>query len=281
MVNAMKFLLLVLWLPLLACAEIYQWQDPQGQAHYSDQASPNAKILPITPGYSFYTVEKVIDGDTILLSDGRKVRLLGINTPEIAHFNNDADAGGDEAKQWLTHKILHQSVRLVTDAEYTDKYQRTLAYIFTSNDEHINQELVAQGFATVSIYPPNLLYAQELATAQTQAEQMRLGIWDRPEYAPIAMSHFETLALDGQNFRHQWLRLQGRLHNIRYTSTSVYLEFLPHVSARIERHWLDLFPDLQQFVGRNLELRGWLNKNQDRFSMLIRHPSSIKVLHAK
>ena len=170
----MKFLtvLFFCW-PLWGQAEIYQWQDVGGNKHFSDQSHPQAKILDIKPSYGFYTVIKVYDGDTVVLSDDRKVRLLGINTPEVRHRDKMADAGGDEAKQWLKNKLENTKVRLVTDAEKTDKYGRILAHLFTEKKEHINLELVKVGLAEVSIYPPNLLYADELLKAQDLAERQQ------------------------------------------------------------------------------------------------------------
>jgi endonuclease YncB( thermonuclease family) len=82
-------------------------------------------------------VEKVFDGDTILLSNGRKVRFLGINTPEVAGRNKSAEAGGEQAKDWLKNKLEHRKVLLQGDVEKQDNYQRTLAYVFTDNKEHM------------------------------------------------------------------------------------------------------------------------------------------------
>jgi len=72
------------------------------------------------------------------LSDARKIRLLGINTPEVKHRNQDTEAGGEIAKHWLTNKLLNQKARLVTDADQTDKYKRALAYLITENKENVN-----------------------------------------------------------------------------------------------------------------------------------------------
>ena len=76
-------LILLLCLPGWGCAEIYRWQDAKGSAHFSDRFQPDAKIVNIKPGYDFYSVKTVYDGDTVQLEDGRKIRLLGINTPEV------------------------------------------------------------------------------------------------------------------------------------------------------------------------------------------------------
>ncbi|MFZ2403611.1 MAG: thermonuclease family protein, partial [Methylobacter sp.] len=231
-------------------------------------------------------VKTVYDGDTVVLEDGRKIRFLGINTPEVQHRDKLADAGGDEAKRWLADKLKNTKVRLEVGVEKTDKYGRTLAHLFTEKKEHINLQLVEAGLATVSIYPPELFYVNELVKAQNQAEQTRLGIWGRPEYAAIPVGSLTEAGHPG------WTRLVGKVVNIRKTRKSVYLEFSPVLSpsaapvlsaaegdafeARIENKWLDLFPDVNGYLGKTIEVRGWLSKSKGHWSMLIRHPSAIK-----
>jgi hypothetical protein len=65
---------------------------------------------------------------------------------------------------------------------------------------------------------------------------------------------------------------------IRSSRKYVYLEFSKKFQARIEKRWLPLFPDTNTYLGKTVEVRGWLNKNRKGWSMLIRHPSAIKVL---
>jgi len=271
--QVMKFLLiLLLGLSVSACADVYQWQDSHGNKHFSDRVHDNSKKIKIQPGYSYFKVEKVYDGDTVKLEDGRKIRLLGINTPEVQHRNQATEAGGETAKRWLTDKLKNQKVRLVTDVEQTDKYNRTLAYLFTENKEHINVQLVEMGLAAVNIYPPNLLYVGELVAAGISAEQAGRGIWQQAEYAVIPVNR---LSNDGHA---GWIRLTGKVSVIRTSKKYVYLEFSDLFQARIEKKWLPLFPDINSYRGRTLEVRGWLNKNRAGWSMLIRHPSAIKII---
>jgi endonuclease YncB( thermonuclease family) len=280
-------LILLLCLPGWVNAEIYQWQDASGNKHFSDRQGrwkcrnrsgtdatecpvADAKTVDIKPGYGFFKVKTVYDGDTVVLEDGRKIRFLGINTPEVQHRDKQADAGGDEAKRWLVDKLKNTKVRLEAGTEKTDKYGRTLAHLFTENKQHINLQLVELGLAAVSIYPPNFHYVNELVNAQDQAELAKLGIWGRPEYAAIPVGNLSEGGHPG------WTRLVGKVVNIRKTRKSVYLEFSPAFEARIESQWLDLFPDVNDYLGKTLEVRGWLNKNKEHWSMLIRHPSAIK-----
>ncbi len=263
-------LVLLLCLPGWANAEIYEWQDANGSKHFSDRPVADAKIVDIKPGYGFYRVKTVYDGDTVVLEDGRKIRLLGINTPEVQHRDKSADAGGDEAKRWLIDKLENAKVRLEVGVEKTDKYGRTLAHLFTEKKEHINLQLVEAGLAAVSIYSNELLYVNELVKAQNQAEQARLGIWGRPEYATIPVDSLTEAGHPG------WTRLVGKVVNIRKTRKSIYLEFSDAFEARIESKWLDLFPNVNDYLGKTIEVRGWLSKSKGHLSMLIRHPSAIK-----
>jgi len=102
---------------------------------------------------SFIELNRYTNGDTVVLEDGRKIRLLGINTPEVQHKDKMADAGGEDAKTWLINKLQHARIRLEFDLEKTDKYGRTLAHLFSEKKEHINLSLVKAGLAEISIYP--------------------------------------------------------------------------------------------------------------------------------
>ncbi len=265
-------LILFLGSTVCACADVYQWQDSHGKIHFSDHGNVNDKKLDIKPGYSWYRVEHVYDGDTVNLSDGRKIRLLGINTPEVQHKNQETEAGGEAAKSWLTAKLQNAKVRVMTDVEQTDKYQRLLAHLFTDRNEHVNLELVKQGLAEVNIYPPNLLYVDQLLAAEKLAEQAKRGIWGLPEYAAIPIDQIADNDLSG------WVRLSGKVLTKRSSRKYVYLHFSSQFQARIEKKWLSLFPDIDKYAGNTIEVRGWVNKNGGAWIMPLRHPSAIKVL---
>lgn len=271
--NAMNRLLIFIFCySVAACADVYQWQDEKGAKHYADRAHGNSIRLAVKPGYSFVTVKKIFDGDTIQLEDGRKIRLLGINAPEVRHPGQETEAGGDLARRWLTDRLKNKKVRLVKDVEETDKYNRVLAHVFTENKEHINLHLIESGLAAVNLYPPNLLYAEQLAAAGMRAEVAKKGIWRQQEYAPIPV---EKLGEDGHR---GWLRITGKVAVIRSSRKFVYLEFSPKFQVRIEKKWLTLFPEYGNYRGKTLEARGWLHKNRGGWSMLIRHPSALKII---
>ena len=257
--------------PVFAEVNVFEWIDKQGRHHYSDRSQSDAKVLKVVPNATYYVVEKVFDGDTILLSDGQKVRLLGVNTPEVAGRNKNAEAGGAQAKEWMRQQLEGRKVRLEGDVEKQDKYQRTLAYVFTEDKRHINLELVKQGLAAVNIYPPNLKYVDVLLDAQRLAESAGLGIWGRGDYAP---QPFEML--DDENYK-GWKRIVGSIRAFKQTGKYSYLQFSDKVSVRIENDMLPLFPSLQSYVGKTLEARGWVSKSSGRFVIQIRHPGDLKL----
>lgn len=271
-VRRIGAVLLLVAAPTILPAEVYEWVDQNGRSHYSDRRHENARTLNIDPGITYYTVEKVFDGDTLLLSDGRKIRLLGINTPEVAGRHKIEEAGGEQAKAWLRQRLEGKKVRLEFDVEKEDKYQRTLAYIFADDRRHINLELVERGLAAANIYPPNLRYLDAFLKAQSVAEAAKLGIWAAADYAAVACQNID------ENNYHGWKRVLGRVSGVKQTAKYSYLQYSADFSLQIDNQSLSLFPDLQGYVGKQLEARGWINKRKQQFTLRVRHPADIKIL---
>jgi len=92
-------------------------------------------------------VHRVIDGDTVQLSDGTRVRLLGIDSPELAQQDKAAETGAVEAREWLRLEVEGTSVTLRYGPERHDRYGRTLAWIYDSHGELINLQLLTEGHA--------------------------------------------------------------------------------------------------------------------------------------
>jgi len=123
------------------------------------------------------TVSKVIDGDTFATRDGERVRLLGINTPEIQHDTSPAQPFGNEAKALLTQLIDGQVVRLSFEIEKQDKYGRTLAHVYHRNGLWVNEEMLRLSSSFVYTFPPNIVKASALVRVEQQAIQANQGIW--------------------------------------------------------------------------------------------------------
>lgn len=248
---------------------VYKWQDAQGRTHYSDHGADHSTTLAIRPNPTFFRVDTIYDGDTLRLQDGRKIRLLGINTPEVASRHRLGEPGGEEAKQWLNQQLRGRAVRLEFDSEKQDKYQRWLAHVFDDYGRHLNVELVRRGLAFVSIYPPNLRYSDTLLRAEREAERQSVGIWRLPFYAPKRASEYDGTA--------GWQRLRGVVMEIKQGRKYLYLRIAPHVSARIENGTLVSFSDWRPVIGQRLEVRGWPYRGKQGFVVPIRHPSALRT----
>jgi len=122
-------------------------------------------------------VAQVQDGDTLTLTDGRKVRLVGIDAPELEKEGQPAEFLAHQAKQVLTGLAAGQRVRLEYDRLRYDRFQRLLAYVYLEDGTFVNRELVARGLARVYTEPPNLGKREELLEAQREALEARRGIW--------------------------------------------------------------------------------------------------------
>lgn len=124
-----------------------------------------------------FKVRWVDDGDTIVLADGTRVRYIGINAPEIAHADRAAEPFGYAAAKFNKSMVMKKMVRLEFDSERLDRYGRTLAYVFLSDGQMINIEMLKQGLAYFMPRKPNIKYTGRLLAAQQGAMSSGKGIW--------------------------------------------------------------------------------------------------------
>jgi len=124
-------------------------------------------------------VSRVIDGDTIevqLRGRTEDIRLIGIDTPETVHPTVGVECFGPQASDFTKDRLEGKRVRLEYDVERRDRYGRLLAYVWIDG-VMFNKTLVAQGFASVSTYPPNVRYVDRFLAAQRAARSSNKGYW--------------------------------------------------------------------------------------------------------
>ncbi len=131
------------------------------------------------------TVAKVLDGDTFKTDRGIKVRLLGINTPEIPHGSKPGQVMGAAATKALKKFIDGKTVRLSFDRERKDRYRRKLAQVWLRDGRWVNGMLIEQGYAHVYTFVPNLRWANKLLALEKKAIAAKLGIWRTPRFSLI------------------------------------------------------------------------------------------------
>jgi len=142
-----------------------------------------------TSAQNWVAVRWVADGDTIILKDGRRVRYIGIDTPEVAHEDRRAEPMGEAAKSFNRKLVWGRRIRLEMDRDRKDRYGRILAYVYRDDGLFINAELLRYGFAHVLYRLPNIEKAGELLAVQRDAMGQGRGIWrqirknEQPEHA--------------------------------------------------------------------------------------------------
>jgi endonuclease YncB( thermonuclease family) len=122
-------------------------------------------------------VRWVIDGDTIVLENGQRVRYAGINAPEIRHDDEPGEPFGDEALRANIRLVKNKEVILEWAEEKRDRFGRLLAYVFLPDGTFVQAELVKAGLAFVCYMPPNVRYYEKLLRYERQAIRLRKGLW--------------------------------------------------------------------------------------------------------
>jgi len=163
------------------------------------------------------TVNRVIDGDTFTTRQGEKIRLLGINAPEIRHESSRAEPYGETAKETLTKLITGKQVRLGFDQETIDKYGRTLAHVYLRDGTWVNGEMLRLGSAFVYTFPPNVKSVEALIGFEKQAMSNNIGIWQEKRWQVLKPTE---LALD---LLGQFRLIEGEVKVSRSANWAFYL----------------------------------------------------------
>ena len=134
-----------------------------------------------------YRVRRVVDGDTLLLESGWRVRLIGVDTPETVRPNHPVEPWGKQATEFTQQFVRNGVVRLQLDRERLDRYDRLLAYVWVGQ-QMLNEQLLLAGLARARLefrYSPAM--KRRFARAEAEARRARRGIWsatNEPASAP-------------------------------------------------------------------------------------------------
>ncbi len=131
----------------------------------------------ISSDIKLHKVDKVIDGDTILIDTGQKIRYIGIDSPESKDPRTSIKCFALEATERNIQLVLGKVVRLERDISETDRYGRLLRYVYI-DDDLINEQLVKEGYALASPYPPDIKYQKLLEAAEGYARKNKSGLWN-------------------------------------------------------------------------------------------------------
>ncbi len=227
-------------------------------------------------------VEWVTDGDTVKLDDGRFVRILGINAPEMPRDDRAGNPLAEESRAFLLKAIgAGKRIWLENDQNAEDRYRRRLAHVFDARGTNLSAALLEQGLAAALIMPPNERHAECYRSAQMRARSAEKGIWAEPYYQPIAS---RALGYGLTGFR----RVEGRIVRMSRTRNSLWIELEgDRISLRIASTELPLFEQAMgklsgdRWLGRTLIAQGYLTTQKDgayrgRYRMRVYHPAALE-----
>lgn len=224
-------------------------------------------------------VAQVIDGDTLRLSNGRSVRLIGINAPEVGRGKRAGEPYANAARQRLQALVEASGgrIRLVRGAEAKDRYGRILAYGYGITGDNLAAQLLREGLGYHSAIAPNT----RLAVCQSQAEQSarnaRLGLW---QGQPVQRAR----ALQQSGFA----VVSGKVTRVQRRNGALLLDLDDVLRVRLPARLLRAYPKAfaHTLKGRTVEVRGWIVSRSSarsaatrslRWHLQLSHPSMLKA----
>lgn len=219
-------------------------------------------------------VSYVHDGDTLALADNRKVRLIGINTPETAHDGRPAQPLSIEARD-RARRILFASgnqARALFGLQKIDHYGRSLAHVWTRDGDNLTATLLREGLGWALAIPPNTQLLDCYLEAENEARSASRGVWKHPE---LQSTDSSQLPLRSTGFQ----RVHGRIIRINQGGGATWINLEGRFAIRIpdeDLHWFDPAPD-QTWIGRTLEVRGWIKQVKGELRVTAHHPASVTL----
>jgi len=237
----------------------------------------SAQALPLCPASHLdrqVQVRYVHDGDTLHLNNGEKIRLIGINAPELARKGRPAEPLAIKARDHLRDLIINskQRIGLRMDTEHVDRYGRSLAHLYTQDGNSLSAQLLKSGLATLLAVPPNLNGLDCYAQAEAQARQTNRGIWALNRYQTIAST---KLPRHSRGYRH----VSGKIIRIVEGRRNLWLNLPGKVAMRIEKNELHLFKTLKprELLGKTIIGKGWLYEHKGELRMRLRSRFALDV----
>ncbi len=143
-----------------------------GQSHQVEDSTFESAII-----------TKVVDGDTVYSDKGEKIRIIGINAPEI----DDKEPLSEESLDFAKRYLLNKKVYIENDVEVFDQYDRKLAYIWIDKPEDLSYENIKnlnysamslnKGLSRTYTFEPNVKYKRDFKKAQKEARDLEIGMW--------------------------------------------------------------------------------------------------------
>lgn len=231
------------------------------------QPKTDCKKLAITETVQ---LQKVYDGDTILLKDGRKIRLIGINAPEFGRKGQPSQPYAKKAKAQLkTILTAYHNLTLAYDLVKKDKYNRTLAYVYLPDGSDVQAQMLSSGLATSIVIMPNENNLNCYRKLEEKARKQQQGIWQQVVYQEIAAKNLN-------NKSKIYGFVKGKVTSIKIKSQMMIVLLDNHLSIKLSGKAFQVYKE-KQLMGQNIHIRGILYSYRKKPAMSIYHPLNVKI----
>jgi endonuclease YncB( thermonuclease family) len=234
-------------------------------ARAQDATSPNLASPSITSACGAEVmpagrVNRIIDGRSFVLDDGREIRLASLAAPPA-----ETSAAGQAARAALGAMLTGATVELRGVAAAPDRYGRTVAYAFAAGEPQprsIAHAMLAAGHARLGVETGDPACAAELLSQERDARTAKLGLWGAPEYAILAAGDLTGLVAGQGHFA----VVEGKVLSVRESGGTIYVNFgrrwsqalTVTISKRQERIFSGAGREPKALENRRLRVRGWI-----------------------
>ncbi|WP_394203832.1 thermonuclease family protein [Shewanella waksmanii] len=222
------------------------------------------------------TLDYVVDGDTLVLSDGRSVRLIGVDSPEIdREYPELSEPYANRARSFMQSLVKQgQTLQLAFDRKKLDPYGRTLAYVYTQEGQHLQEALLKQGFAKARVYQ-NDYFWQCLNGVEAHARDAQWGLWSHPSYQAKQVSQLN------RDDRNQWREITGTVTGFERKGQHLWLIIDEKFYVGIPREDFRKFSNILNLnlLESAVIVRGQLYYSYKKWQLISYHPSQISLLN--
>jgi endonuclease YncB( thermonuclease family) len=215
-------------------------------------------------------ISHVTDGDTVVLADERRVRIIGINTPELRSRNGKTDAYAVIAREQLIRLIDNEkTVRLYPGVDSHDRHGRTLAHLRLAGGQDVAAKMLIQGSAAHVAVAPNTRCAKWFSSLEAHARQVPAGLWQQ-DHAWLVNT--ETLTREHTGFH----IVTGKVRSIstRGSRKRIELDNGLHISVDAP---LAKSQSLDTLTGKLIEMRGWITRKGGKFQVNLHHAVNLRI----
>jgi endonuclease YncB( thermonuclease family) len=235
--------------------------------------------LSISQQVPVFAVQRVVDGDTLRLSDGRSVRMIGFNAPETGKKGRTSEPFADAAKRRLQSLVDENGgkVGVIVGEEPQDHYGRTLANLYGRQGINLEAQLLVEGLGYQVAIAPNVALLDCQQSAERVARQAGLGLWKTSPVQPV-----------GQIANSGFAVVSGKITDVQRNGGGLWIELQGALVLRVAPERIGQFDvsRLKRLKGQAIEARGWVidrsrrggvKAGQARWMLSVTHPAMLKL----